>query len=303
MVVVFLSVSFKEWREYIWFTSWICSVKVYPVPLNTKYFCVFFKALIALRIRMFTNEFSLFHQRTNFSSFKLPAVTGFRFIRKSFRNGVFSSAHHECVVISAEQVHDFFVMRYLNMLKETRNNPQKSRFLWSYTTFHQMNHSLYSLSNCAKLSEKLTFLTPDTHTHTYVYVSWGGRRSVSFLWNFAFLLNEWSQIAQKILTRHISVTATDLCKSTGKSKSKGRILKGLGVSLKWCYNFSHGYSRWFNPVILLWIKLSCTQYSLISWLIYFFPIIFIINLFQVARGLSISPVIHQTIWMQALTWY
>ena len=49
----------------------------------------------------------------------------------------------------------------------------------------------HSFSTIAKLSEKLTFLTPDTHTLRTPTCAYQGVRNVSFSDNFAYLLNEW----------------------------------------------------------------------------------------------------------------
>ena len=45
----------------------------------------------------------------------------------------------------------------------------------------------HSFSTYAKFSEKLTFLSPDSHT----YVCGSGGKNVSFSENFAYVLNKW----------------------------------------------------------------------------------------------------------------
>ena len=59
-----------------------------------------------------------------------------------------------------------------------------------YSTLHSKgvtSNRDYLISTYAKCSEKLTFLTPDTHMYVCVYQ---GVRNVSFSENFAHILNE-----------------------------------------------------------------------------------------------------------------
>ena len=57
------------------------------------------------------------------------------------------------------------------------------------------NMGLHSFSTYAKFSDKLTYLTPDTHTDV---------RNVSFLKNFPFLLNERALLKPKKSSKELT---------------------------------------------------------------------------------------------------